>query len=764
MQKKYKVIIGFLSFLLFSSAVIAAVEPKNVVIFFLPIRDSAKINSLQEAVPTPLPDGVSAGLRKGDFFEKDENQKRYGINTPVGISLYDKGHVPLEAAVENVLAPARVLILPDETIKTEKKHSAVRGLPESVTPDKIRVFPMNNPAEEIKKTAREKPVVIRYQPLKPPQDTREKRPYHESEWTAWILRQLQQCNMDAQTVLPTLYWLTANRKLTDEKTDCDMKNAVAQYLRKCHPWPVTYYTPVNNDVPVRPAVQMAVVFLENTFDSKNCPALDLSGVNFEKTDFLEGNLKNTDFSNSYFKEATFSGIDLRDAVFNKAEMDNVLFQNVDLSGALFEKTHMKYAHFHHVNAVTTNFNSADLQNTQFRDVNLSQSSFFNAILQNTAWVDVRAYRLKASKADFTKAGFDNVLLNQIQAEQADFERISCKECIFNHADLKEAYFYQSSFDGVSFDDSNLREAFFEEAVFLGDVSLKRADLYKADFKNVDLRPFKELPIQKLTEMQLDRATILPEHLSDFDSAVFDVELETADNDVSQDINRYTCSKRTCEERLLGRATNQNLALRAMTILSDPKEDLNRQVWALCTIGCIAKNDKKLENSQLDILAAFIKKKRPWDSEKDLFKPYTPIEPEVQMALYVLTDPELHRDQGHDIDLTGTDLRTADLSNGDLRTINLSGSHLGGTNLRRSKTDQTYMRFDQAIIDEFTLFPVGMDLFKPFRLKDSITPPWWKPETVRVFRDGSHLWTVTTEDIPFSDEFIVSSEIKQEKKK
>ena len=46
---------------------------------------------------------------------------------------------------------------------------------------------------------------------------------------------------------------------------------------------------------------MAVVFLENTFDSKNCPALDLSGVNFEKTDFLEGNLKNTDFSNSYFQ-------------------------------------------------------------------------------------------------------------------------------------------------------------------------------------------------------------------------------------------------------------------------------------------------------------------------------------------------------------------------------------------------------------------------------------------------------------------------------
>lgn len=760
---KYRKVLPLLIFFFFSSVVIAAVEPKNVILFFMPARDSAEIHSVQEAVPTPLPVGVSAGIRAEEISKKDKNQEKHGINTSVGVSLYDKGGVPLDQAAENILAPARVLILPTETAK-KRRVKKKTGLTESVTPDKVHVFAMKNPVADMKKAAKERPVVVRYQKLKPPADTREKRPPYESEWTGWVLRQLQNCRMRAKSVLPTLYWMTTNKRLRDGKTDCDMKNAVADYLRKCHPWPIDYYTPVNNDVPVSRAVQMAVEFLENTFDTPACPALNLSGVNFEKVQFLQGKLQNADFSNSYFQEATFSGVDLSNAVFDGAKMDNVLFQDVNLSAALFENAHMKYAHLHRVNAAGTKFDSADLQNTQFRDVNLSLSSFNNAVLQNTAWVDVRANRIKAVRADFSNSVFDNVLLDQIQAEKANFEQISCKECVLKFADLKNAYFFKAVFDQTSFDHADLSHARFQSAVFGKDVSFDDIYLYNADFKDVDLRPLKKLPIEKLTQMQVDRRTVLPEHLSDFDSAVFDVELENADRDVSKDIRRYACSKRTCEERLLGRATNQNLAVRAMTMLSDAKENLNNQVWALCTIGCIAKNDKKLENSQVDILAAFIKRKRPWNSETDLFKPYTPIEPEVQMALYVLTDPQLQRDWGHDVDLTGTDLRTADLSRSDLRTIDFSGSHLGGANLRRSKTDMAFARFDQAVIDQFTLFPAGMDVFKPFRLPDSITPPWWKPSKVRVFRDGTHLWTVTTEDVPFSDELIVSPENGREEKK
>ena len=199
MSVKFKKILLFFFFFLFSSVVIAAVEPKNVVLFFLPIRASAEINSLQEAVPTPLPVGVSAGIRAEEVSQKDKNQEKHGINTSVGVSLYDKGGVPLEQAAKNILAPARVLILPTETVKKRSNKKTV-ALPESVTPDQVRVFAMQKPSADIKNAAKERPVVVRYQKLKPPEDTRETRPSDELEWTAWILRQLQNCDMDAQTV------------------------------------------------------------------------------------------------------------------------------------------------------------------------------------------------------------------------------------------------------------------------------------------------------------------------------------------------------------------------------------------------------------------------------------------------------------------------------------------------------------------------------------------------------------------------------------
>ena len=134
-----------------------------------------------------------------------------------------------------------------------------------------------------------------------------------------------------------------------------------------------------------------------------------------------------------------------------------------------------------------------------------------------------------------------------------------------------------------------------------------------------------------------------------------------------------------------------------------------------------------------------------------------------MALFILTDPQIERDLGRDVDLTGTDLRTADLSYGDLRDINFAGSHLGGANLSGSLIDLPVRRFDQVVIDEFTRMPSGMrGAFKQFELPDSIVPPWWKPETVRIYRDGTHLWTVTTEDVPFSDDMIIRK--KSEKMK
>ena len=109
-----------------------------------------------------------------------------------------------------------------------------------------------------------------------------------------------------------------------------MKKAVAKHLQKCHPWPVVYYTPVNNDVPVRAPVQMAAEYLETEFERNDCPALNLTGINFERTDFIQGSLKNADFSSSYFHEATFDKIDLSNTLFNRALLDNAVQQMYDL--------------------------------------------------------------------------------------------------------------------------------------------------------------------------------------------------------------------------------------------------------------------------------------------------------------------------------------------------------------------------------------------------------------------------------------------------
>ena len=747
-------------FYLFSSAVIAEVKPDNVLVFFLPAQNYKEITSAQEAVPTKLTaDGAPKEMKIRDSAKNPDHEK-HGIPTKAGVSLYDKGNVPLEQATENIVAPARVLILPFETVAGRKKNALKTKKPESVLPYQVRVFPMSNPVQEIKKAVEKLPAAKGGRSV-PPKDMHEERPKRPEDWTKWILRELEKCDMDSQTVLPTLYWLSANRKLTDEKSSCDMKKAVAKHLQKCHPWPVVYYTPVNNDVPVRAPVQMAAEYLETEFERNDCPALNLTGINFERTDFIQGSLKNADFSNSYFHEATFDKIDLSDTLFNRALLDNVLFRDLELLRATFKEARLKYSHFHHVNAVGTDFNAADMQNAQFRDTTLNAAIFSNTVLQNTGWQDVKAYRIFAPQADFTKAGFDNVILNQMSADKANFENISCKDCVIEGASLKKAYFYGASFKDTSFDRTQLSDADFRSAVFGSGVSFQQAVLHKTDFGHVNLDKQTGLPVEILTNVRVDAKTRLPQGMKKDVLEAYDAELDENRLKIEK-ANRYACSKRTCEDRLLGRVSNQNLAVRAMTILSDPNEKTDNQIWAVCTIRCIAKQDKRLENSQVDILAAFIRHKSPWDPRNDLFKPYTPFPAEAQMALYLLTDPHLERDLGHDIDLSGTDLRTSDLSDGDLRNVNLSETHLGGANLLRSKTSKAYAHFDRAVIDQFTRFPKGMGAFKPFELPDSDTPPWWKPATVRVFRDGTHLWTVTVEDIPFSDDFIARPEGKSEK--
>ena len=130
-----------------SSAAFAAVEPKNVILFFLPIQDRGKITSAHEAVPTVLPqDGVPAS---GVPF-RNEGRDGRGIATPVGVSLYDKGGATVERAANNIVVPARVLILPPDSSRTGAKRQIGKAY-SSVSPDRVRVFPLKNPETDIKK-------------------------------------------------------------------------------------------------------------------------------------------------------------------------------------------------------------------------------------------------------------------------------------------------------------------------------------------------------------------------------------------------------------------------------------------------------------------------------------------------------------------------------------------------------------------------------------------------------------------------------------
>lgn len=756
MSKKSKKAFLFSIALIASSAVWAAVEPKPVVVFYLPAQNDAEVHSVHQAVTRPIKTGLVDSGTTMSLPKPNAIQEKHGIITSSdGVSLYDKGNVPLAEAEQNILYPAKVLILPPENLQTKAK--AVKGTPPSVNPVPLRIFPLTKPAADIKKALSEGPIKVQYEPLRrPPPDIKNERPTDEIKWGGWALMELRSCDMDANTVLPTLYWLMQNGKFTGGKNDCEVKAAIAAHLRKCYPWPATYYTKLNNEYEPPYTLQMAVEVLETDFYTRTCSSLDLTHINFAKVEFMAGGLRGDDFSFSNLEGARFEEIDMSDAVFEQSILKRTLFQNVQLSKTYFKDSDITYAHFFNVNAPMSNFEGSDLSNSQFRDSDLSMSSFIGAKFPNTAWRNVKAYGLEAPDVTFAHSEFSNVLLTQLNAPKADFSYISCKNCVFRQARLYHAYFYGANFDYTIFDSAYLERASFEKAVFKTFVSLKEANLHAADFSSVDMSLFDDLALEPLRLVKIDKKTVIPEKFPAFEAASYDEEIFKSYEPPSK-YTRYTCSQKMCDDRLLGRVSNQNLAVRSMTILADDTQDLDTTIWALCSMGCIAKHDKKLENSQLDILSYYVRRHIPWDAEKDLFKQIEPIPVDIQMALFVLTDPNVKRDLGHDIDLTNTDLRLADLTNANLINVNFAGSHLGGADMRGAKTDRAYEHFNNTVIDEYTIFPIGMTLFKPFMLPDSIYPSWWKPKTVRIIRDGSNPWAPVTEDVPFSDDLVVPKE-------
>lgn len=741
-----------------ASAAIAAVEPNAVIMYFLPVQDSASIDSPHASKYEPRKTGIVIAKTTDNLPEKRRIDGKHGIKTPVGVSLYDKGATPLETAQENVLAPAKVMIMPPENLM-QKKRSGVKGTPDSVVSLPIRIFPLIDPKKEIEtvKTKEDEPLfpaIIKKIAKK--KDDDDPRPYLETEWPDWIFRQLNTCEGSQKAfVFATLYRMMGDKKPLG-KTDCEIKRKVAKFLQKCHPWPSVYYTPAKFETPSETiqVVRMAIEVLSSRFSKEYC-SLNLTHVNFERADFLRTHFDGADFSYSNFNEATFLDVKMPNSLFQEAEMDNVLIQNGSFEKSYFKGVRMRFGHVIDSDINMTFFQDADLTDTQFRRSSAVLSDFSRAKLANTAWEDVNGGQIDFSDSDLTKSVFNNVLFEKMEAEGADFSKLTCQDCRFQGAEIQGAQFYEASFKGASFKNADLSGANFAKARFETPLVSDGAKIYGADFKSADMRALYGFSDETLRLVLIDSDTLLPSPPEDFEAASYDVDI------FHKNLERfgepaYGCTQKMCEDRLKGRASNTNLALRAMSFIDAPNTTADEKLWGLCTMGCIARYDKKLEPSQVDILAAFVRRHSKWDSSKDLFKPFTPLKPEIQTALFILTDPAAGIDPSYDIDLSGTDLRGADLSNADLRAFTFRGANLSGANLSGSIVDDAFDRFDRTVIDQFTVFPKNISRFMPYKLPEELVwPRWWKPDTVRVIKDTVNLWYPITETIPFSDDLIVS---------
>lgn len=743
------------------SAAIAAIEPNAVIMYFLPVQDSSAIDSPYKSVYRPYKTGMVVVPATENLPEKNKLDEKHGLKTSVGVSLYEKGETPLAEAEENVLAPVKVMILPPENLQSaaRKKRKKVKGVPESVNPLPIRIFPLIDPKREIKPVENAGDI-SRFPPVsavaRPAVRGRgeDDAPVSEHEIPAWIFKQLNKCDgAPKDWVLGKLYRMMSEKRELG-KTDCEIKRAVAGYLQKCHPWPAVYYTPSEHFMErerIR-VVRMAIEVLSSRFSQDFC-SLNLSRVNFARNEFIKTRFDGADFSYSNFDGALFTDADMKNTLFQGANLDNVLIQSSSFSKSYMLDAQMRFSH-----VLDSDFNmafleNADLANTQFRRSQVVLTDFSDAKMANTDWEDVKGGETDFSNADLTKAVFNNVLMDKTKAVDADFSKIVCRHCVFRGSDMKKAQFRQSTFDTVTFENANLMEADFAKAAFTAPVVLKGTDIYGVNFKGADIRDLESVPVETLRLTLIDADTQMPEPRIPFEAASYDVEI-FHDNFKQIGENAYGCTPQMCQDRLKGRVSNTNLALRAMSLIDAPMTPEHDKMWALCTMGCIARHDKKLEPSQIDILAAFVRKNAKWSSE-DLFKPFSPLKPEVQAALFILTDPEAGIDPTYDIDLSGTDLRGADLSNADLRPFIFKGANLSGADMSGSVIDDTYRRFDQAVIDPFTVFPKNTGIFEPYRLpEDFARPRWWKPSTVRVIKDTVNLWYATTEEIPFSDKFVV----------
>lgn len=708
-------------------------EPNKVLMYYFPSAALKNPTTLERTQAYKTPAVV---VKDGADNEKadDAIQYEHGIQTQSGLSVVGTKKALQDHTKLDLTTPAKVVIFTDRKRKSpaNKPASPEFSLRE---PFDVQIIPIHFAKEILKEKATPENAGMQTKTAEKPTAAKPKkkkivkkiirRIYVQKtpEQTVFdasrAFDELQNCGGKVDEALTALAKALDFDELPANKTSCDVFNAVATYLKKCHPYPVVYYTPTNAAVARDISLQKSVDLLTGHYSREACGYLNLAKINFEKAEFYKSALAGVDFSESYFNFATFMDGDFSDTVFKGAIIDNALIQNVNLSGAYFKNAVLKNTHVQKSDLRMANFEKADLVNTQFRDVNLDASSFGGANMANTLIKKSSAMKIAAQNADFTRAVLSDVALNGADARNADFSNIVCDKCVFDGADLQNAWLYQdlivdSSFAGANLQNANLTQSRFEKSL-----NLKDADLYRANVSDVNLRLFSQMSPEDLRLLTVNRATEFPAETPRFDEASYDTAIFEARRK-RPDFNSGDCSAKVCADRLLGRASNHNLAVRATTVLSDAGQDAESTDWAICTMSCIARADKMLEPSQIDILTSFVRRERPWSHEMFVERPAeqkwgelphdTP--ENVQKVLHILT--ALSRSDGfaYNIDLTRTDLRGTDLSDGDLNHFDFRGSNVSMANFGNAVPANSALLFNDVIFDEYTVFPQAMNVWYP----------------------------------------------------
>lgn len=701
------------------------VEPNKVLMFFLPSTALTGITTTQPTgkytTPAVLP---YEGTR--DYTEYV--QEDHGMQTPAGLVLSDKQKKGPDVENLDLTTPAKVLITAPFAKKTaarssQKKLSEVKLTTE---PFDVSILPLEYTKEMLKRTKNDEKTVSQDKTVKKKTVRKKKKKSKKvvEKTASWALKELENCAGDVETALSVLAKNLDFETLPDSLTSCTVFDGVAKYLKKCHPYPVVYYTPTNAAVERSITLQKSVDLLTAHYSRKTCSYLDLSRVNFEKAEFYKSSLDGIDFSESYFNFATFMDSAFTDTIFKKAFIDNALIQNSDFTGAYFKEAVLTNSHVQKSDMKMTNFDSANLVNTQFRDVNLEASSFDNAAMANTLLKNVSALRLSAKGADFTRAVFSKTVFTGADAVKADFSNIVCNECVFDYARLSGAWFYQDLMVGASFKKADLQEANFTKTRFEKTLDTTDANLYRADVSDVNMNLFSKKTPEELRLMTVNRTTVFPQDKPFFEEAFYDTAIFEARR-ARPDFKRWECSRQTCSDRLSGRASNRNLAVRAMTVLSDKRSDDDAKAWAICTVSCIAQADKSLAPSQIETLTNYVRREKPWSHDMLQERPENQtwgvleaeVAPDIQQILYILMNLSQAKDFGYDIDLSGTDLRGTDLSGGDFEHFNFQGANLSMANMQDSLPAASPFLFDNAVFDEYTVFPQGANVLYPYRPQD-----------------------------------------------